>query len=287
MAVLVARQPILDRSRRTCAYELLYRRAAEVTFDGAAEGDQATLSVLDASFFVVGIESLTGGHQAFVNFTRETLVKGYAASVPPQRLVVEVLEDILPDAEVLAACRALKDAGYLLALDDVITADVPPALLDLADIVKIDFQQTDPATRRRIARALRGRRLRLLAEKVETEQEVDQALAEGYELFQGFFFARPSLVSGREVRPSSRTSSGSFARRTVRTRITAASRTSSGTTSPSPSSCWRACVGWRGAGSEWIPCATPCSCSGIAVCGAGPRSWRWAPWATTDRRSWS
>jgi c-di-GMP-related signal transduction protein len=198
MAVFVARQPILDRSRRTCAYELLYRRATTSTFDGA-EGDQATLSVLDASFFVVGIESLTGGRQAFVNFTRETLIKGYAASVPRERLVVEVLEDILPDAEVVAACRGLKASGYLIALDDVVTVDVPAALLDLADIVKVDFQQTDGATRRAIARAFRRRQLRLLAEKVETGQDVEQALADGYELFQGYFFARPSIVSGREV----------------------------------------------------------------------------------------
>lgn len=198
MTVFVARQPILDRFRRTCAYELLYRGGVEAAL-GDEEPDRATLKVIDASFFVLGIESLTGGRPAYVNFTRQTLINGYTAGLHRDRLVVELLEDVVPDAEVIRAGRRLKAAGYRIALDDVITVDVPGALVELADIIKVDFRQTDRATRRQIARTFQARRLRLLAEKVETEEEVEQALADGYHLFQGFFFARPTVVSGREV----------------------------------------------------------------------------------------
>lgn len=148
---------------------------------------------------MLGLEVLTGGRPAYVNFTGPTLVEGYAACLPRERLVVEVLEDVAPDPDVLAACRDLKAAGYLIALDDVVSVDLPGVLVDLADIVKVDFQRTDRAARRRIACTFRARHLLLLAEKVETERDVEDALADGFDLFQGFFFARPALVSGREV----------------------------------------------------------------------------------------
>jgi EAL and modified HD-GYP domain-containing signal transduction protein len=198
MTVCVARQPILDRSRRTCAYELLYRGSIDSAFEGR-DADRATLTVLDTSFFVMGIDALTGGRRAHVNFGAETLVRGYASSLPPDRLVVEILESVMPDAAVLEACRELKAAGYQLALDDVISSAVPGALLELADIVKVDFRLTDRSTRRSLARFFRRVPVRLLAEKVETEAEVDEAMADGYALFQGFFFARPTVVSGREI----------------------------------------------------------------------------------------
>ena len=198
MTVFVARQPILDRSRRTRAYELLYRSGPDSGYD-APDPDRATLQVIDTSFHVVGLEALTGRRRAFVNFTRDTLLEGYATSLPRECLVVEVLENVAPDAEVLTACRGLKAAGYPVALDDVITPDLPGVLVDLADIVKVDFRLTDRATRGQIARAFRGRGIRLLAEKVETEVEFRQAHADGYELFQGYFFARPNVVSGRAI----------------------------------------------------------------------------------------
>lgn len=113
--------------------------------------------------------------------------------------MVEVLEDVQPDAEVVRACRLLKASGFRIALDDVVSSAIPTVLLDLADIVKVDFLQTDGLTRRQIARALRPRGIRLLAEKVETEEDVTRATADGYELFQGYFFARPALVSGSDV----------------------------------------------------------------------------------------
>jgi len=194
----VARQPILDRFRRTHAYELLFRDGTANAFSGG-DPDLATAKVIDTSFFVLGLETLTGGRRAFVNFTRDTLVDGYASALPKSLLVVEILEDVPADAEVLQACRALKGAGYTIALDDIVTSTPPPALLALADIVKVDFRQTTADARRRIAHELCRCGIKMLAEKVETEEEFAHAVADGYDYFQGYFFARPTIVAGREI----------------------------------------------------------------------------------------
>lgn len=198
MDVYVARQPILDRFRRTHAYELLFRDGTANVFSGG-DPDLATAKVIDTSFFVLGLETLTGGRRAFVNFTRDTLVGGCASALPCNLLVVEILEDVPADAEVLQTCRALKEAGYAIALDDIVTSTPPQALLALADIVKVDFRQTTAETRRHIAQEIGRRGIKMLAEKVETEEEFAQAVADGYDYFQGYFFARPTVVAGREI----------------------------------------------------------------------------------------
>jgi EAL and modified HD-GYP domain-containing signal transduction protein len=194
----VARQPILDRSRRTYAYELLFRDGLVNAF-GAEDPDLATARVIDTSFFVLGIETLTGGRKAFVNFTRQALVGGYASALPSNLLVVEILEDVPADPDVLTACRALKAGGCAIALDDIVTTAPPRGFLDLADIVKVDFAKTSAFRRHQIARALRRPGTKMLAEKVETQEDFNQALHSGYEYFQGYFFARPSIVAGRAI----------------------------------------------------------------------------------------
>ena len=199
MEVYVARQPILDRFRRTYGYELLFRDGPSNAFRGG-DSDVATARVIDTSFFVLGIEAMTGARRAFVNFTRDALIGGYARALPSQRLVIEILEDVPADAEVVESCRRLKAAGYTLALDDVATCSPPAALLALADIVKVDFGRVDATERSLIAKTLRrSSAKRLLAEKVETEEDFTRAVADGYQYFQGYFFARPTVISGREV----------------------------------------------------------------------------------------
>jgi EAL and modified HD-GYP domain-containing signal transduction protein len=198
--VFVARQPIFDRSRRTFAYELLFRDGRTDTYV-APDPDQASLRVLDAAFFLIGPEQITGGKPAFVNFTRDTLVKGYAAIVPSPSIVIELLETVEPDPEVLEACASLRRAGHLVALDDVVQGAVPPALLEVVDIVKVDFLLNGPRERRELAQEYRPRGLRLLAEKVETEEDWRQALDAGYDYFQGYFFSRPVIMARKDVPP--------------------------------------------------------------------------------------
>jgi EAL and modified HD-GYP domain-containing signal transduction protein len=202
MEVFVARQPIFDRSRRTYAYELLFRAARTDAFEHP-DPDVASLRVIDTAFFLIGAKRITGRRRAFVNMTRDTLVKGYAGILPSPSIVIEVLESVVADAEVIEACRALRKTGHLIALDDVAPGAWSPELLKVADIVKVDFAQTDPAGRRDLARRFRLLGLRLVAEKVETEDDFRQALEAGYDYFQGYFFSKPSIVTSRDV-PTSR-----------------------------------------------------------------------------------
>jgi len=194
---VAARQPIFDSQQRVFAYELLFRSSLD-NFFAFPDGDQATSRVMD-SVLSLGLDHLLGGRAAFINFTRQALLKDLATLFPTDGLTVEVLESVEPDEEVLAACRRLKEMGYQLALDDIISVEVPNPLLSLSDIVKVDFILTSDYQKAEIPRKLRPRGVKLLAEKVETREEFDRAVAWGYEYFQGFFLCSPQIIAAREI----------------------------------------------------------------------------------------
>ncbi len=196
--IYVARQPILDQQKNLFAYELLYRSSRENAFDGT-DSTTATARVISNAFLTIGLERLVGDRRAFVNFDRNMLTGGLVELLPSTQLVVELLEQITPDDEVLASCRSLKSMGYLLALDDFVCADGFESLLELADIVKVDFRLTTEQERPLLTRKLRGWGVQLLAEKVETQEEFETASDLGYTLFQGYFFSRPAIGEGRQI----------------------------------------------------------------------------------------
>jgi EAL and modified HD-GYP domain-containing signal transduction protein len=198
MAVFVARQPILDRSLRVFGYELLFRSGWDNAFHGT-DGDQATSVVLTGAYTLDGLERLTGGQPAFVNFTSRLLTLNLAALFPADWLIVEILEDVVADDELMAACSAIKQAGYRLALDDFVYRPDREPFLDMADIVKIDFRKTEVSERRSIAARVKAKGASLLAEKVETRQEFHEAFDEGFNYFQGYFFSRPRVISGHDI----------------------------------------------------------------------------------------
>ena len=193
----MARQPILDASKELYGYELLFRADAGETVSTVSR-EEATHSTFDLSL-LLGADSFTEGYPAFINCTRQALCSGVAYTLPRELAVIEVLEDVPADAEVLAACRALKEAGYMLALDDVVGGDDRPALLALADIVKVDFLMTSATQQRNLARQLIHTGQRLLAEKVESHEQFHAARAMGYTLFQGYFFCRPQIMQARDL----------------------------------------------------------------------------------------
>lgn len=198
--VFVARQPILDRQRRTFAYELLFRSSLRADH-AAASDDAATADVIANSVLSIGLDALTDGRWAFINVTRGLLLAGIPWVLPPTRVVVELLEDIEADAEVMAACHELRRAGYAIALDDFVLTERNAPLIELADFVKVDLLQAQhPAAIANIADMARKGRPALLAEKVETVETFDRAMQDGYRYFQGFFFGRPKTQHGRAMR---------------------------------------------------------------------------------------
>ena len=195
----VARQPIFTRAERVFGYELLFRGGLEACFS-ATDLEAACRTTLDSSL-LMGLDVLCGGAYAFVNCTREALLQGHATLLPPHSTVVEVLETVPADAEVEAACRSLKNSGYLVALDDFVPEDPREALVSVVDFIKLDLKLT-PRDQWQKMVARYGGRVQMLAEKVENRQDFQDTRSMGFTYFQGYFFERPVIVSAREVPPN-------------------------------------------------------------------------------------
>ena len=196
----VARQPVLDRAQHVFGYEILFRNGVENYFN--ADPDLAARSTLDSSL-LFGINALCDNRRAFINCTREVLFKDMITLLPPSQTVAEILETVEPEDRVVAACKRLKAAGYLIALDDFAPNDPRIPLCEFADFLKIDVRATRPEERAAMMRRFASPKCKMLAEKVESPQEFQQACEMGFSYFQGYFFCRPELVIGREV-PASR-----------------------------------------------------------------------------------
>ncbi len=168
----VARQPIFDRSQKVFGYELLFRNGVEDYFN--ADPELAARSTLDSSL-LFGIETLCANRLAFVNCTREVLFKDLMTLLPPSQAVAEILETVEPEDRVIAACKRLKAAGYLIALDDFAPNDPRLPLCEFADIIKVDIRATKPEERADMIRQVGSSKCKMLAEKLETPQEFHQA----------------------------------------------------------------------------------------------------------------
>jgi c-di-GMP-related signal transduction protein len=192
----VARQPIFDREEKVFGYELLFRDGLENTFSG--DTDEASRATLDRSL-LMGLDVLCDGRRAFVNCTRDTLIKGLVTLLPSASTVVEILENVPPDPDVIAACRTLKAAGYMIALDDYVADDPRQALAEISDIIKVDLQLTTDVQRGDLIKKYGPWRCRMLAEKIETHAEFVQARDQGFVYFQGYFFRRPEMLNTRDL----------------------------------------------------------------------------------------
>lgn len=202
MYFYAARQPILDVNKKLYAYELLFRDSIDNVFPDI-DGDVATSKMIEASKFNMGISDFTGSKPAFINFTLETLSQGYPEMLTNEEVVIEILETVKPGKKLLGICKDLHSKGYTIALDDYEHQSVWSHFYPYVKIIKVDIQQTDFKETQQIIEAIKNHpHIELLAEKVETYQEYDQALQLGFKYFQGFFFAKPEMVKTKNLSPS-------------------------------------------------------------------------------------
>ncbi|MBA6409875.1 HDOD domain-containing protein [Pseudoalteromonas sp. 5Ae-yellow] len=202
MYFYAARQPILDRDKKLIGYELLFRDGVDNVFPDI-DGDEATTRLIEGSQFNFGLEDLTDNKPAYINFTLETLSKGYPTLLGKDTIVVEILETIQPGKRLLAIVKDLKDKGYTIALDDYIHQPVWRHFYPFIDIIKIDFLASDIDTIKTVLNDLKPHsHIKLLAEKVETYEIYQQALELGFDYFQGFFFSKPEMVQSKALPPS-------------------------------------------------------------------------------------
>ncbi len=196
--IIVGRQAIYDRHKRVNAYELLYRpcqgEAGEKT-----TGEQATARVMLNSFLDLGVERMVGPHQAFINFTHDLLVNLPAIPFEPGRLVLEILENTEVDDRLLRTVSELSAKGYIIALDDYALEPKWDPLLPHVDIIKFDVPSVAADDLRRRILPLRKTGVRLLAEKIETAAQYQFYFDLGFDLFQGYYFARPQAVKGQRL----------------------------------------------------------------------------------------
>ncbi|WP_136808121.1 EAL and HDOD domain-containing protein [Desulfosediminicola flagellatus] len=198
MDFYIARQPIFTIHRKLYAYELLYRGTKETTLT-SVNGERATTSLLSSAFLTEGIEIISGTKPCFINFTEDLIVKKIPLSFAKRKVVIEVLEDVMPTPEVIDACRFMHKQGYTIALDDFIYDKSLDPLIELADIIKIDFRLTPVDTLHKMLYQLRRFNVKLLAEKVETIDEFSKASKMGFSYFQGFFFSKPENIKIKEL----------------------------------------------------------------------------------------
>ncbi len=192
----IARQPILDTRLRVFAYELLFRGGPNNVFQPFAN---AASSVIADSITLFDLQMLTGQARAFVNVDEVALRLGAPRLLPADRIVVEILETVRPTPEIVQICKELRADGYQLALDDFMDEPQLAPLVDMAQFLKVDFQLLDSQKREQLALKYRDRNISLLAEKVETKLEMEEARSLGFQYFQGYFFCKPAMLETRDI----------------------------------------------------------------------------------------
>ncbi len=197
--IFIGRQPIFDRSQKLVAYELLFRRGHKNSAD-VDDGREATSSVITRTFVDLGIEAALGPYKGYVNCDESLLLSDMLEVLPADKIVLEVLETVAVTPAIIERCLELKALGYTLALDDFVADhERLQPLLKIVDIVKVDTMLLTPEELLEATRLLKRWPVQLLAERVETRAIVAQCHADGYALFQGYYFAHPVIIAGKKL----------------------------------------------------------------------------------------
>lgn len=195
----IGRQPIYDRNLQVYAYELLFRSGEQVNAANHIDANQATSQVIMSSFMEIGIDRIVGKQRAFINLTRDFIVGAIPLPLPPNGVVLEILEDIEADEEVIAGVKNLISQGYTIALDDFVFNDAQLPLLHLVHLIKVELPLLSRAELAEHVHKLKKYNLALLAEKVETQAEYEYCLELGFDYFQGYFFSKPNIITGKRT----------------------------------------------------------------------------------------
>lgn len=197
--LFLGRQPILDRDQNLVAFELLFRSSH---VNGAQIDDDllASATVINHAFSELGVEHVLGRYVGFINLSAPLILSDVIELLPKDRVVLELLETVEVNPTVVARLKELKAMGFKLALDDYLGQEEQYAdVLGVVDVVKVDVKDLDPARVQAITTRLKRWPVRLLAEKVDTREQADLCRDLGYELFQGYYFARPSIIKGKRL----------------------------------------------------------------------------------------
>ena len=195
--IFIGRQAIYDKQLNVYAYELLSRGNSEDNHASVDEqnSNHATTIVMLNALTEIGLQQLVGQHPAFINLTYEFLTGERKIPDLHNQIVIEILEDIEVTEELITSVKTLSNNGYMIALDDYIYNEKTLPLVEIADIIKIDVLQLDEDGIREHVKKLRPHNVRLLAEKVETQEMYELCKELDFDYFQGYFFCKPKIVT--------------------------------------------------------------------------------------------
>jgi EAL and modified HD-GYP domain-containing signal transduction protein len=197
----LGRQPILDRNQGLFGYELLFRNAPVGPANISNELSATAAVIAHAS--QLGMEKTIGDALGFVNVDADVVMSDIFSFLPREKLVLEISDRMQATPQVLARIQELVGHGFSFALDAASgeTADVT-AMLPLVDYVKLDMRNIPLSTLMKLAPRFRQEKKKLVAEKVETREEFKNCLDLGFDYFQGYYFSKPVIMSGKKLSPS-------------------------------------------------------------------------------------
>ncbi|HOJ42886.1 MAG TPA: EAL domain-containing protein [Syntrophorhabdaceae bacterium] len=199
--VYVGRQPIINKKEVIFGFELLFRSGTKKTAD-VLDSSKATATVIIHSLNDLGFNNIIGRKKGFINVNYEILSSGFLELLPNENTVFEILEDVKVTHSLVEICKSLKSKGYLIALDDFTYHDSQRSLMEIADFIKIDILAYKREELPELVRFLKSYPPMLLAEKVETKEDFSFCIDLGFELFQGYFFERPTVIEGTSISSS-------------------------------------------------------------------------------------
>ncbi|MGL5977627.1 MAG: EAL and HDOD domain-containing protein [Erysipelotrichaceae bacterium] len=199
MDVYIARQPIFQSDGHIFGYELLYRNNLANRFDPSMDASQATINLLSDATTIFGLQNLTQGKPAFINFTKDLLKEEVASLLDPALFIIEILEDTQVTPEVICLIQQLKERGFQLALDDYCGDPRFLPLFPYISIIKVDLRGIELSQLASIAAMAKPYNIQLLAEKVETKQEANQVMKQGFTLLQGYYLEKPQIIQKKSI----------------------------------------------------------------------------------------
>jgi EAL and modified HD-GYP domain-containing signal transduction protein len=198
--IFIGRQPILDRSQQLYAYELLFRSGNKQNSATIDDNLGATANVINHAFAELGVEQALGPYKGFINCDESLLLSDMLEILPTDKIVLEILETVEVTPQIIERCTELKSRGFMLALDDFVHfEDKWKPLLELIDIVKVDLLPLSQEQLATVTSQLKRWPLTMLAEKVDSREQAEYCLRLGYNLFQGYYFAKPVIIAGKKL----------------------------------------------------------------------------------------
>lgn len=198
----LGRQPILDRNQNLVAFELLFRQEETDEKANVINDLSASANVIINAYCQLGIQNVLGKQRGFINADPDLVMSDIISLLPAKHVVLEIKETALVTAEFMQRCNELKQKGYQFALDNIVAMNTKvEQLLPLVSVVKVDVLAVEKKELAELVTELNRWPVLLLALKVENREQEAYCMQLGFQMFQGYYFARPEVLAVKRADP--------------------------------------------------------------------------------------